>query len=145
MVCNSQRRARDTHRNQSSMTKSQFRIGLTCLSFGLFACEGEPELLEISSTEAALTAGENVERALQGLIDAADFLASSTSIAETLSVLGGQTETCESSPAACGLGLDCAPPETICTPDEVSEEDLEERRQELRDNAADIVRQLRER
>ncbi len=127
------------------MTKSQFRIGLTCLSFGVFACEGEPELLDISSTQAALTASENVERALQGVLDAADFLASSTSIAETLSVFGGRSETCESSASSCGLGLDCAPPETVCTPDEVSEEDLEERRQELRENVADVVRELRER
>jgi len=127
------------------MTKSQLCLGLTCLSFGVFACEGERELLEISSTQAALTASENVELALQGVIDAGDFLASSTSIAKALDAFGGRGETCETSAVFCADGADCAPPETVCTPNEISEEDLEAARQEIREGAADLVRQLRER
>jgi hypothetical protein len=126
------------------MMKSQVCLGLTCLSFGLLACAGDPELLEISSTQAALTASENTERALDGVIDAADFLASSTSIAQTLNALGGHTSTCESDSVSCPNGVDCAEPETLCTNDEVDEADLEESRQEIRDSAAELVRRLRE-
>jgi hypothetical protein len=126
------------------MMKSQLCLGLTCLSVGMLACGGDPELLEISSSQAALTASENTERALQGVIDAADFLASSTSIAETLSAFGGSEETCESTGAFCPDGVDCPPPETVCTSDEVSEADLEENRQAIRDDADELVRRLRE-
>jgi len=127
------------------MTKSKLCLGLTFLSVGVFACDNEPEQLEISSTQAALTASENVELALQGVIDASDFLASSTSIAKTLNAFGGGGQTCESSGAFCPDGSDCPATETVCTTEEVSEEDLEEARQELRDSAADLVRELRER
>jgi hypothetical protein len=111
----------------------------------MFACEGEPELVEISSSQAALTASENAELALQGVIDASDFLASSTSIAKTLNAFGAGARTCESSGAFCPDGAECAPVETVCTTDELSEEDLEETRQQLRESAQDVVRQLRER
>jgi hypothetical protein len=127
------------------MMKSQLCLGLTCLSVGILACADDPELLEISSSQAALTASENTERVLRGVVDAADFLASSTSIAQTLSAFGGHDETCESSGAAfCPDGADCPPPETVCTSDEVSESVLEERRQEIRDDADELVRRLRE-
>jgi hypothetical protein len=127
------------------MTKSQVCFGLTCLGFGILACEGEREQLEISSTQAALTASENAELALQGVIDAADFLARSTSIAQTLNAFGGRGETCESSGAFCPDGSDCPPIETVCTTEETSEEDLEEARQEIREGAQDLVVELRER
>jgi hypothetical protein len=127
------------------MSKSQFCFGLTCLSFGIVGCEGEPELLEISSTQAALTASENAELALQGVIEASEFLASSTSIAKTLNAFGAGGETCESSGTFCPTGADCPAVETVCTTDEISEEDLEEARQEIREGAQDLVRHLRER
>jgi hypothetical protein len=127
------------------MSKTQFCLGLTCLSFGIVACEGEPEQLEISSTQAALTASENAELALQGVIDASDFLASSTSIAKTLNAFGAGGQTCESSGSFCPVGAECPPVETVCTSHEISEEDLEEARQEIREGAQDLVRQLRER
>jgi hypothetical protein len=128
------------------MSKSQFCLGVTCLSFGIVACKGEPELLEISSTQAALTASENAELALQGVIDASEFLASSASIAKTLNAFGGGGQTCESSGVAfCPEGTECPPVETVCTTDELSEEDLEEARRDLREGAQDLVRQLRER
>lgn len=127
------------------MNKSTLFLGLTCLSFGALGCEGESELVEISSTQAALTASENAELALQGVIDAGDFLASSTSIAKALNAFGGRGQTCESSVVLCENGAQCPEPETVCTPIEVSEEDLEEARQEMRESAANLVRQLRER
>lgn len=127
------------------MKKSQFCLGLTCLSLGVVACAGESELLEISSSQAALTATENSERALQGVIDAADFLAGSTSIAKTLNAFNAGSETCESAGVFCPAGADCPPPETVCTTDEVSAEELEEARQDIREGAADLVRELRER
>lgn len=128
------------------MSKSQFCLGLTCLSFGIVACEGEPELLEISSTQAALTASANAELALQGVIDASDFLARSTSIAEALNALGGRQETCSSSGVAfCPDGSECPPTETVCTTDELSEDDLEDARREIREGAQDLARELRER
>jgi hypothetical protein len=126
------------------MMKSQLCLGLTCLSLGILSCGAPSELLEISSSQAALTASENAERALQGVIDAADFLASSTSIAQALSAFGGHGETCETSGEFCPDGADCPAPETVCTSDEVSEADLEENRQEIRDDADELVRRLRE-
>ena len=117
------------------MTKSQVCLGLTCLSFGVFACKGEPELLEISSNQAALTASENAGLALQGVIDASDFLASSTSIAKTLNAFRGRSESCESSGQYCPVGEECLPPETTCTTDEVSEEDLEYAAEDLEPNS----------
>ena len=127
------------------MNRSFLRVGMTCLSFGVVACEAEPELLEISSTSAALTATQNSERALQGVLDAADFLASSTSIAETLNALGGSSVDCAAEAPACsGDAVTCPTVETTCTT-QTSEADLEETRQELREAAADWVRELRER
>jgi hypothetical protein len=127
------------------MTKSQFCLGLTCLSMGVVACEGEQELLEISSSQAALTAAENSERALQGVLDAADFLAASTSIAETLNAFSAGSETCESAGVACLDGAACPEPETHCTTDEVNPEELEQARQDIRESAVKLVRELRER
>lgn len=124
------------------MKTSYLCLGLTCLSVGGLACEEEPELLQIESSQAALTAAENTERALQGVIDAADFLAASTSIADALDALGSGGETCESS--GC-FGVDCPPPETLCTADESDDAALEEARQDIREDAERLVRELRER
>ncbi|MEO8183975.1 MAG: hypothetical protein ABI895_34565, partial [Deltaproteobacteria bacterium] len=93
------------------MMKSAFRLSLSCLGLGLLACKGDPELLPISSTRAALTASQNSERALDGLLDAADFLSDSTSVAQTLSAIGGSHESCSSSGGACsGNTSSCPPP-----------------------------------
>jgi len=125
------------------MTKSQFCLGLTCLSVGVWGCPSESERVELESGQAALTAAENSERALQGVIDAADFLAASTTIADTLAAFGGRGETCES--AGSCIGDDCIVEETVCTSDEPSAEDLEEQRQEIRDSAHELVELLRDR
>ncbi len=127
------------------MNKSHICLGLTCLSVGVLACGGESELLEISSGQAALTAAENSDRALQGVLDAADFLAASTSIAETLNAFGGAGESCETSGEFCPDGVDCAEPETVCTSDAADADALEETRQEFRESAESLVRTLRER
>jgi hypothetical protein len=119
---------------------------MTCLSFGIVACEAAPELVEISSGSAALTASQNSERALQGLLDAADFLATSTSLADTLSVLGGGSQECEGSAALCSDDVSsCALPETACDDVQIGEADLEETRQELKADLEEFVSELRER
>ena len=124
------------------MTKSQFCLGLTCLSVGLLACTGEEsEGLAISSQQAALTAAQNSERALQGVVDAGDFLAASTSIAQSLNAFGAG-ESCSSSGYCDATG--CYDTVEECTTDEVTEEDLEELRQDIRDSVTDLVTQLRE-
>ncbi len=128
------------------MTKSLVRLGVTCLSFGILACESDPEQVQISSAQAALTASENSERALDGLIDAADFLAESTAIAETLNAIGGGSQECDSVGVFCaGDQGSCPPPEAICTSTPVSAADLEQSRTEIRESAKDLVRELRER
>jgi hypothetical protein len=128
------------------MMKSAFRWSLSCLGLGLLACKSDPELLPISSTRAALTASENSERALDGLLDAADFLSESSSVAQMLGVIGSSGESCSSSGVAC---LDdtssCPPPVTICTSDEPDVADLEETRADLQKSADELVKRLRER
>lgn len=134
------------HQGHTSMTKSRVVLKVTCLSFGLLACEAEPELMEISSTQAALTATENTERALQGIIDAADFLAESTSIAEALNAIGDRGVSCDTVVYPCAAdAASCPPPETTCTSEEIAAADIEEARTELRESAADLVQELRER
>ena len=124
------------------MMKSAFRLSLSCLGLGLLACKGDPELLSISSNRAALTASENSERALDGVLDAADFLSESTSLAQALGAIGGSSESCTSSGPACFSATgSCPEPEVICT---TEEPDLEQTRADLRDSAQNLVQQLRE-
>jgi hypothetical protein len=120
-------------------------LGLTCLSSCVFlACGGDSELVEISSQKAALTASENSERALQGLVDAADFLTASTSIADTLGVIGGTTEECDGSGVACTADMSsCPEPVTVCTSTSGGA-DLEQTREEIRDDMQALVDRLRE-
>jgi len=129
------------------MTKSAVGWGLSCLSVALLACpEDSPAQLEISSHQAALTATENSERALEGLLDAADFLADSTSMADTLNAFGGRSEDCATSPSYCSVGdASCVPAETVCTSSETEAVDLEQTREDLRQNVRELVRELRER
>ncbi|MEY2932050.1 MAG: hypothetical protein RL033_2799, partial [Pseudomonadota bacterium] len=126
------------------MKKSLVRWGLSCLSVGLLACPSDHDELEISSSQAALTASQNSERALQGLIDATDFLSDSNSVAQALSHMGGTSESCTSSAAFCTDNASCTPT-TICETEEVDPVDVEEARTELREDMQDLVRQLRER
>lgn len=113
-----------------------------CSALGLLACEGEPELVEISSNEAALTASANSERALEGMLDSVDFLTASSSMAGAFSLMGGQSETCDVSSSCSSDGV-CEPDIVVC--ESTGEVDLEEARQDLRDEVAELVRTLRER
>ncbi len=108
---------------------------------GLFACKSDPQLVEISSNQAALTASENSERALDGVLDAADFLSESTSLAQTLSLMGGRAS-CESSATCTSSG--CLPAETVCTSGSIEEGDLEQARADLKESAQQLVQRLRE-
>jgi hypothetical protein len=128
------------------MMKLAMRCGLTCLGLGLLACKGESELMQISSNKAALTAAENSDRALQGLVDATDFLADSTSIAQTLGELGGGGESCSSSGVFCASdSASCPPPVTVCESTGPSDADLEEMRADVREGMQELVKALRER
>jgi len=109
---------------------------------GLIACKSDPQLVEISSKQAALTASENSERALDGVLDAADFLSESTSVAQTLSLMGG-SESCASSGSCTSSG--CLPAETVCTRETIDEGDLEQTRADLKESAQKLVQRLRER
>lgn len=109
---------------------------------GLFACKSDPQLVEISSNQAALTASENSERALDGVLDAADFLSESTSLAQTLSLMGSR-ETCETTGASC-TSNGCLPAETVCTSETIDEGDLEQTRADLKESAQKLVQRLRE-
>ncbi|HEU4576967.1 MAG TPA: hypothetical protein VFS67_01840 [Polyangiaceae bacterium] len=124
------------------MIKSAFRWSASCLVLGLIACKSDPTLVEISSSQAALTASENSERALDGVLDAADFLSESTSVAQTLSLMGG-SESCGSTAGCTSNG--CSPVETVCTSDPIDEADLEEARADLKESAHKLVQRLRER
>ena len=129
------------------MMKSAFRWSSSCLGFGLglLACKSDPEGVQISSTQAALTASENSERALDGLLDAADFVSESTSVAQTLGALGGGGESCSSTGSAClGTSSSCPEPETVCTSQALDESDLEQSRAELKQNVESLVKDLRE-
>lgn len=127
------------------MTKSVVRWGLSCLSLGLLACPGgDGDELEISSSQAALTASENSERALKGLVDTADFLSESNSLAQALSGMGGASESCSSSAVFCSNDSSCAPT-IVCESEELDATDVEEARAELRESVEELVRHLRER
>lgn len=126
------------------MKKSVLGVGLSCLSVGLLACPSDGDDVEISSSQAALTASENSERALKGLVDAADFLSESNVVAQALGRMGGTSESCSSSAVYCTGDSSCTPT-VICETEEVDAADVEEARAELRENVEDLVRHLRER
>jgi hypothetical protein len=77
------------------------------------------------------------------VLDAADFLSESTSIARTLSLMGGR-ESCESTGASC-TSSGCLPAETVCTSAAIDDADLEEARADLQQSARELVQRLRER
>ena len=61
-------------------------------------CSGEKDQQEtrlpIGHSQAALTAQQNTERALKGVVDAGGFIADSASVAQSLSTLAGSSESC---------------------------------------------------
>lgn len=112
--------------------------GLTLGVLALTGCAPESDE-KVATSDLALTAQENVERALRGVHRAGSFLADSASIAESLDSLGSSEETCVSAP--CTLGV-CPPAE--CTSDPLTVEDLQEQRAELDEGISDIVDTLRD-
>ncbi len=140
---------RFTYRPPTSST-----LALICAATAAFtgcakepaAEEAEQPRIEITSQGAALTAVENTEIALKGIVDSGDFLAESTSLAETLNALNGGSTSCEVTTLPCEAAEpDCVPTTTeVCTEDEVTEEDLTEVRDDLNEAVDELVARLRE-
>ncbi len=125
------------------MTKSVVRWGLSCLSVGLLACPSDRDEVEISSSGAALTASQNADRVLQGLVGSADFLYESGSLLQALNRVGGASGSCSSSDTLCASGSSCAPV-VSCERHELEPVDVEEARSELGEELEDLVQHLRE-
>lgn len=137
------------------------RVALSCQNpvvcavlLGLGGCSGDPapsgenkaERIAISSQGAALTAVQNTEIALKGVVDSGSFLADSTSLAETLNAMGFGSEVCESTSTPCSsTDTGCVPEATeVCTTDEITAEEMQEAREELRQEVDELVKHLRE-
>ena len=140
------------------MIRRVLQSGL-CLSTALVAaCSGgdgrssDPSTVPISHKSAALTAQQNTERALRGLLDAGGFVAESVALAESLSSLAGSTESCSGSYATpvCPADMpncDTTPvytEECVSEPNTVTVADLAESRQELHDAVDELVQMLRD-
>jgi hypothetical protein len=110
------------------------------------ASEESGPKIEITSQGAALTAVENTEIGLKGIVDSGNFLAESASLAETLNALNGNSTTCDVAVAPCDAAdPDCVPEQTEeCTNDDVTEEDLQEARDDLNEAIDELVTRLRE-
>jgi hypothetical protein len=126
---------------------------VSVLFLTLTACAGDPQAqsereqrVVISSQGAALTAVQNTEIALKGVVDSGSFLADSTSLAETLNTIGGSSTTCESSGTACNATDAVCPSDTteVCSTDEITPEELQEARDDIRREVDDFVTFLRE-
>lgn len=114
--------------------------GLTLGVLSLVACSpasGSGE--RVATSDLALTAQENVERALRGTHRAASFLAESASVAEMFDSMGGSGETCEYPPCT----VDGCPP-AVCTTDPVTTEDLQEQRTDLDEGITELMETLRD-
>lgn len=74
-------------------------LSLLSLGLVLFACDNteEPNNVAVGHADAALLAQTNTERALRGLIDSANHLTNSVTLARLLSTLGATTTTCSTS------------------------------------------------
>ena len=112
------------------MTKSVVRWGLSCLSVGLLACPSDRDEVEISSSGAALTASQNADRVLQGLVGSADFLYESSSLLQALNRVGGASGSCSSTDTLCASGSSCAPV-VSCERHELEPVDVEEARSQV--------------
>lgn len=114
--------------------------GLTFGVLSLMGCSPESESGDpVATADLALTAQENVERALRGTHRAGSFLAESVSLADTLDSMGASDESCESPPCS----VDGCPP-VECTTDPVTVEDLQEQHGELDEGITDLMETLRD-
>jgi hypothetical protein len=126
------------------MTRNRFAWPLLALcSPALVACGKTDEPDPVSAQNLALTAQQNVERALRGAHDAGSFVAESGALAKLLST--GSESDCPPV-ATCPPGGTCVPetPDPCETEDAVQTEDLAEAREDLREAIDDLVKTLRE-
>jgi len=128
------------------------RVATCALTLAMVGCgstdsgEGRenPPRVAVSSQQAALTAQENTEQALRGVLDAGGFLADSATLAEGLDSAFGGGGDCATI-TACAVNEPCDPPvETECEGDSLSVDDLEETRQELHEALDELVSFLRD-
>lgn len=116
---------------------SALKLWIACAPL-LVACSS-PEKEPVSGQQLALTAEQNVERALRGAHQAGSFIADSAVLAKALS--SGSKKDCYSTP--CAVGTQC--PEVDCQPeDAVTVADLQDDRDELGDSIDDLMKVLRE-
>ncbi len=116
------------------------------LAFGFGCKEDDTQGVAISSATAAITATENVEQALDGLLDAADFVADSGSLAATFGMFEGQSSSCGGALAPCDpLATSCPEPEITCERVADERSDLSQLRDELREAVDELVSELRTR
>jgi hypothetical protein len=135
------------------------RISRSCVFLAAVAavgCSAEKDKeeggLPIGHSTAALTAQQNTERALKGVIDAGGFVADSASVAQSMSSLSGSSENCTGSyvTPACADGTpDCDTTpvyqeDCVTEPNEVTVEDLAQTRQDMSDAVDDLVKELRD-
>lgn len=142
-----------TYRPRNYASSTLALIGAAC---GIFtACtpqeaskteEGSQEKIEITSQGAALTAVENTEIALKGVVDSGDFLADSTSLADTLNALGSGSQSCTTTVAPCDASEPTCEPAVVedCETDEITEEDLQAARDDINEAINELVKRLRE-
>ena len=112
----------------------------------------EQTRLPIGHSQAALTAQQNTERALKGVVDAGGFIADSASVAQSLSSLSGSSESCSGgyvTPVCADGTPDCDTTpvyqeECVTEPNEVTVDDLEEARQDLNDSVDELVQTLKD-
>lgn len=112
--------------------------GLTFGFLSLMGCSSESDE-RVATSDLALTAQENVERALRGTHRAGSFLADSASIAEMFDAMGGSEESCTQ--PLCNQGV-CPPVE--CTTEPVTVEDLQEQRADIDESITELMEALRD-
>lgn len=129
------------------------RAALVLSATGFWGCGGgdkDQGNVDISAIDAALTARENTERALKGLLDSGGFAAESSALADSLSAMSGSTESCTGvlvTPVCPDgtTGCDTTPvtqEECVTEPNDVTVNDLVESRQDLHDALDDLLAAL---
>ncbi|MGC4086989.1 MAG: hypothetical protein QM756_03625 [Polyangiaceae bacterium] len=104
------------------------------------ACNGSESREPVSAANMALTAQQNVERALRGAHAAGSFIADSATLAKLLSA---GSSSCVTDAPPCAVGTTCATPEPTCT-DAVTQEDLIETRSDMANAIDDLVKVMKE-
>jgi hypothetical protein len=125
--------------------KSIVSLSLTCLGLVSLGCPSEsPQQLEISSAQAALSAADNSERALAGILRASDFVAGSTRLSTALGLVAQTAADCAGA-ALCEAAEGCPATDTDCSSGDRGALVLEDARLDLHERVEALVRLLRER